>query len=547
MTKTESSSELQPLSGSGGSSSENVEEFEDRGVGRGWLRSFTLVLPAVVAFALSCIDLTARSIWLDESATMSIASQSGHALWHAIARDGGNMSGYYLLLHLLIAAFGDGLIVVRIPSAVATGVSVLFVSLIANRLFTNLAALMAGLLSAVSLPLVFWGQDARGYALMVTFVTASFYCLVELDCRVAKSESTRSAWIGYFVTTTLAAYMSYVALLGVVAQIVWLVVARGPLRESLRALAFSVVCWVPLMVLAVNRGTGQLNWVPRPGLDAVAVVVATVASASQQPNIHQTPTSNALEALTAAVILGVVALEIVFTREREQRRQIALLSCWIVAPIAVAFAESYIAQPVFLSRNLLMCVPPVALLASLAVVERHIPRTVGLGALAAVTGLRIAQLVPSYQESPENWRAATAYVITCARPLDCVAFYPSDGRQAFDYYVLHTADDLGLAPRPVLPPLAFNVVRPYDEVYTTLTPTQIGAVERTCARLWLVSSHVGSSSGTSSSRTHYRRYEQLLSRLSTAFVPVHTARFGWADPVRVELFSPASFVQGRKA
>ncbi len=546
MTKTESPPESRRPSGSGGSS-KDLGALEETGVHRGWLRPLALVLPAVVAFALSCIDLTARSIWLDESATVSIASQNGHALFHAIARDGGNMSGYYLLLHVLIAAFGDGLIVVRIPSAVATGASVFFVSLLANRLFTHLAALMAGLLSAVSLPLAFWGQDARGYALMVMFVTASFYCLVELDCRGAKSESARSAWIGYLVATMLAVYMSYVALLAVIAQIVWLVVARGPLREALRALAISVVCWIPLMILAVNRGTGQLNWLPRPGFSALAVVVATVASASQQPNIHQTTTSDALEALTAVVVLSVVVLALVFTRERERRRHVALLSCWIVAPIAVAFAESYIAQPVFLSRNLLMCVPPVALVASLAVVEPRIPRTVGLGALAAVAGLRIAQLVPSYQESPENWRAATAYVITRARSLDCVAFYPSDGRQAFDYYVLHTAGDLGLAPRPVLPALGFDVVRPYDEVYTSMTPAQVSAVERTCARLWLVSSHVGSSSGTSSSRTHYRRYEQLLSRLSTAFVPGHAEQFGWADPVRVELFSSARLVQGRKA
>ena len=41
---------------------------------------------------------------------------------------------------------------------------------IADRLFGRRAALYSGILCAVSLPLVFWAQNARGYALMVGFV-----------------------------------------------------------------------------------------------------------------------------------------------------------------------------------------------------------------------------------------------------------------------------------------------------------------------------------------------------------------------------------------
>ena len=314
-----------------------------------------------------------------------------------------------------------------------------------------------------------------------------------------------------------------------------------------QALAISVVLWVPLLILAVNRGTGQLDWLSRPGIGALAVVIATIASASQQPNIHQTATSDALEALTAVVVLGVLVLAALFFRDTERRRQIGLLASWIAVPVVLAFAESYAAQPVFLSRNLLMCVPPIGIIASLAVVEPRIPRVLGVGALAAIAGLRIAQVVPSYAESPENWRAATAYVIAQSKPLDCVAFYPSDGRQAFDYYALHTRGDLAVAPRPVLPPLSLRVIRPYVEVYTTMSAARISSLQSSCARLWLVSSHTGSPGGTASSRTHYLRYEQLLTRLKTAFVPVRVASFGWAYPVRVELFSSAALVQGRRA
>ena len=70
-------------------------------------------VPAVVALALCLYELTTRSLWLDEAATVAIAGQHGSAFWHAAAHDGGNMLGYYALLHVLIGWFGDGAFVIR--------------------------------------------------------------------------------------------------------------------------------------------------------------------------------------------------------------------------------------------------------------------------------------------------------------------------------------------------------------------------------------------------------------------------------------------------
>ena len=84
------------------------------------------------------------------------------------------MLGYYALLHVLIGWFGDGAFVIRLPSVIASGAAAGAVALLGLRLFDRRVALAAGLLTAVSLPLVFWGQDARGYAAMVALVAGSF-------------------------------------------------------------------------------------------------------------------------------------------------------------------------------------------------------------------------------------------------------------------------------------------------------------------------------------------------------------------------------------
>ena len=101
---------------------------------RGWA---VIAGPAVLAAVLSLIGLTGRSLGFDEGATVSIAAQHGAALWRAIAHDGGNMSAYYLLMHVLIGAFGNGLVVLRLPSVIATVATVALIGAIAERLFAD--------------------------------------------------------------------------------------------------------------------------------------------------------------------------------------------------------------------------------------------------------------------------------------------------------------------------------------------------------------------------------------------------------------------------
>src|SRR2546425_140026 len=80
-----------------------------RGLARSWAPSARdaalLAGPALLAVGLCLIDISGRSLGFDESATVAIAGQHGSALWSAIAHDGGNMSGYYVLMHVLIDLF----------------------------------------------------------------------------------------------------------------------------------------------------------------------------------------------------------------------------------------------------------------------------------------------------------------------------------------------------------------------------------------------------------------------------------------------------------
>ncbi len=321
-----------------------------------WSEVAVVAGPAALAIALCLFELTTRSLWLDEAATVAIAGQHGSALWNAIAHDGGNMLGYYAVMHVLLGWFGHGAFVLRLPSALAAGGAAAAVSVLALRLFDRRVAVTAGLLTAVSLPLVFWGQDGRGYALMVALVAGSFAAFAALVQDDSDSRP-RTAWIAYVVLTALSVYASFVAVLAVPAQLTLLVSRRHAWRRVAAALLACVVSWVPLAVLAATRGSGQLFWIPRPSLTTEKQVILALTSAGFEPNFHPTVVATGLAILTVALLLAACLLA---ARARQWGAQLA--AAWLLVPLILMWAESLIGQPIFTARNLLVSLPAVALL-----------------------------------------------------------------------------------------------------------------------------------------------------------------------------------------
>jgi uncharacterized membrane protein len=504
-----------------------------------------LLAPALLAFAFCLIQIAGRSLGFDESATYAIVSQHGAALRHAIAHDGGNMSGYYVLLHALVSAFGGSLWVLRLPSAVGIALAVLFAGGLARRLFHARAALYAGLLMAVSMPLVFWGQSARSYALLVAFVAASFWAFVALVQDRGTPRSRRAsllAWACYALATALAMYMSLMAALAVLAQLTtfpwWWRRGRGWIATAI--LATAALC-VPLALLAAGRGSSQLAWVSSPTLTDFKQVFQAITGAGLEPTMRPTATTSVLLAVTLVLLLG-VAFEVArgIGKRHSAQREFGptLLLAWVIVPVVIAWGESLVDQPLFLPRNLLYCAPAVALLLAWAFTRPQVSALLGATCLVVVVGLRVAQLVPSYGVSPEDWQGATAYVLQHAAAGDCALFFPSDGRMAFQYYLSRQARSGVIVPRPVLPRAPWNVVRPFVEVYTVPSTSALAQLSSSCRRTWFISTHQGRRHGSPAARTNYHRYVNLQTELERAYANHSERIFGYASAIHVMLLGP---------
>ncbi len=500
------------------------------------LDALAIGLPCLLAAVLVGLGLGTRSLWVDEGATVAIASAHGSALWSAIAHDGGNMLGFYLLEHALIGAFGHGAALIRLPSALATVATVGLVGILGLRLLGRGAALAAGLIAAVSLPLVFWGQDARGYALMITFITASYLAfLVLLDSRPG-TRGARWALVAYVLLTLLAAYMGFAAVLVVPAQLLTLVWRRERVRAAVAGAVVVAIGCVPLAVLAAERGSSQLFWVPPPNWHVVRQTATWLTSAGLPPNFHPTVTTTLLLVVTCVLVLAAAGWVVLAAARREAPARwwagmLALL--WLAVPLGLSLLESLAGQPILLFRNGVIVLPAVALLLALVLTAPAMPRVLAITLLLGLLGLRALQLAPSYGATPENWNAAARSVLVAARPGDCLAVYPLDSRMALGYYV-------GVAtrwPRPVWPTDPWGTLRPHVEQYDAPGSARLRAIEAACPRLWLVSSHQGQPGGPAAARAHLARYRALVTALGGAYGSASTRSYGWAAPVRVTVFS----------
>ncbi len=521
-------------------------------------------IPTALALILCLYDLSTRNLWLDEAATVSIVSQHGAAFGAALAHDGGNMLGYYGLLHVLVSAFGHGTVLIRLPSALAATAMVTITSLIARRLFDRRVALLGGLLAAVSLSLVYWGQVARGYTVMIALLCCSFLLLV---IALERPKAGWGLWLAYVAVSTAAVYAGLEAVLVFPVQILVIAWHRRRIVWLLSALALTAACCIPLVVLATDRGSSQIFWIPLPNAFTIRQVLLTLSSGGLEPQFYSA-SGNALRYLTEALV-GVGALAVLWQFLRGPTRRASwrpvLVLGWLVLPGILAYVISELGHSMFEARYLLMSLPAVAMLLAWMTVglwdgsrrvataanpaaawlarrpagaiavtgSMYAARTLAIALPIALLTLRALQLGPSYGVSTEPWRAATDQIVSLTAPGDCIAFYPLDSRMPFQYYLPSGETP----PRPILPVAPWSQIRPYVEDYATLSPRQITRLPSRCNRVWLVASHEGHHDGTGVGTTHYNRYVSLKAAIGRQYRQSVAATYGAASIITINEFS----------
>jgi len=318
---------------------------------------------------------------------------------------------FYVLEWVWARVFGFGAVGLRSLSALFGSATIVVLAAVAGRLGGRRAALATAAIAASSPLLIWYSQEARAYALLVLLCALTVLCLVRGD------------WRGWAVAAALALATHYFAVFIVVPQALWLLWRHG--RSSRRAalsVAAVVVVGAALLPLAIVQASGnRARFITATGLRSRAVAVPKQFLVG-----YATPHATIL-----TVLAGLAALGLALSLRRRDFHLLALAAIAVVVPIAVAvLGADYV-----ITRNLIMAMVPLVVLAGLAAARTRVvgAALAGLLCVVGVVAFVGVELTPADQR--DDWRGVAAAIGPALLGPRVVVVDPSDGAPALRLYL----------------------------------------------------------------------------------------------------------------
>lgn len=470
-----------------------VPRLRPAGIGSHFQLAFTLAALAVVALSLRVYHLGTESLWLDETASVSIASRP---LVKVLAGELTNPPLYYLLLHFWITIFGAAEATIRWLSVWPSVGAVLLTYLLGRRLYDHRIATLAAGLMAISPYQIYYAQEARAFALLLFLCLSSTFSLHVALSRSGDSSSLKP-WLWYCVATIAALHTHFhaVFLLGAQNLLVLLYWRdhRPRLRQWIVIQAIVLIAFAPwLLTMVQTAGTvgGQMRrYLPLKLPEAIVsfLVGDTLIPFDEAAvqSVRETLRSNVHLVLAFAVGFGIYVVSAV--RACPSRRYASTFcAVMFLVPLLVPFAMSF--KLMIFDRRYVIAASPFLyiILAAGALhlhdlaVRRRLAALFAHGAAAVLVislcGLSLYNYYFNPRFGKEQWREVVAVVEAAYSAGDLVVFDPGYLSVSYGYYARRPVSELVLAP----------------DVTDENGPGWRRAVEAldTRERVWLVRSHL---------------------------------------------------------
>jgi mannosyltransferase len=379
-----------------------------------------LAVVLALAAALRLAGLGHESFWYDEAVThFNVRLPLPEIVGGVIARDV-SPPLYFLLLALWAKVFGTSEAALRAPSALGGLAAVVLVHHAARRLAGERVALLAAALMAISPVSVRFAQEARMYGLMVPLAAAALALLArELDRPAPR------AWLPLALVNLALAYTHVFGLFAPALAFVavWRALGFADARRFALVQAPLLALFVPWVGVMADQARARSGafWIGAPDLGSVHFLAFTFSGGSPFPSgPWVTLAGRALVRLAYVIALaGGIAAWRVRASDPRPWRVVRFCLAGLALPVAIAFAVSRLATPVFVDRYFLFLAPLYwILLAQAAALLPGRRAWLVVGAIAALQAPILADL--HARPHKEQWREAAAIVRAHPEPADLI-------------------------------------------------------------------------------------------------------------------------------
>lgn len=317
----------------------------------------------------------------------------------------------------------------RAPALLAGVATIPLVYLVGARSVGRLAGLVAAALTAFAPFMIYYSAEARGYALMMAFVTGSTLAML-----MAIDERRARWWVLYGACSCAAVYTHYTSVFVLAAQLMWVLWRHPELRRPAilanLAAAVAFLPWVPGLLADMRSPTTEIlsalqpfDW-PSVRLSlqhwSIGYPYAIVAS------LRDVPGKTALDLLALALFLSLGGGLMRLVRGSSsaagllESRTLLLVGLMLATPVGAALFTASGGTAMFSTRNLAASWPGFALALGAACLAAG-PRARYLAAALAVLSFAIgaSKLLREDIERPPYTEVA-GFIERSAGPRDVV-------------------------------------------------------------------------------------------------------------------------------
>ncbi len=340
-----------------------------------------LILVFLLALTLRLAGVASRPIWYDEAFSILFAEQGPAAvLSGTLTPDADSATAeehppaFYFTLWGWIQVFGNSLISVRIlPILLSLGI-VLFIYVIASRLFEPPTALIAAFLAAILPFQIHYGQEIRMYVLLTFWLCLATYAFLKRQ------------WILFSIAAALAQYTHNLA------AFYLLPLALSPVFErdwkTLRSLIWAGLAaitiyspWLYQLPAQISKVTSNF-WIEKPGVEKLFTLFLMYLPHLPLPN------SLLLPGLLVAMLIVALATYQTYRAYKENSPQ-ANSGLWLAylsfTPPLLLWLASQV-SPIYIERALLPSHSIFCIWLAWSLTQTRIPRVIqGVLAILVIT------------------------------------------------------------------------------------------------------------------------------------------------------------------
>ncbi len=385
------------------------------------LDRFYLLAFTTLGLVLRLLYVSQSEIAFDEPYSIGVAQLPFANMWEYL-RTSNNPPLFELLLHGVVKLWGIEPPWVRLISAVASAITVVFVYLIGSRFFTRRIAVSASLLYTFSTFQISFSHEASVYALFNLFTCASVFLILTLH------KQERMKWhtvIAFVLVNILLVYSHYFGWVVWALELSWLLAIGQTQKQSWPlwlALLLVVPAYIPQLEIVWSRlsDVSQAQEAESPALVDLYYNMMKMMNAP-------------VVAFIAISIGGIAAVKAIIAKHYQRIPDHTLLILhWFVTAYFGLFLVSMVV-PVFVDRSLIFVSGALYLCLAIAI-DSLLPeeRSWPLHGLMGILFMLSVNLKPDHGR---RWEGLVEHVSAQQTPQSCVVLIPKRTQLPYTYHL----------------------------------------------------------------------------------------------------------------